>query len=128
MRAVARRESVTHAADVSKVSNVKPATPVSPVRKGFSGLPFFGDLVALSRMLRDPQAKLGMKALALATLIYVVSPIDAFPEAIAPFIAWVDDVGLVLMLRFLLDRRLSPYRYPLFQSRPTLAIEGPPPA
>lgn len=74
-------------------------------------------------MVRDPQAKLGMKALAVAALIYVVSPIDAFPEAIAPFIAWVDDVGLVLMLRFLLDRQLSTYRYPLFESRPLAVHE-----
>jgi uncharacterized membrane protein YkvA (DUF1232 family) len=101
------RQSLTHDAHVSNKS--KP-------RRGFSAIPFFGDLVALFRMVRDREVGFGMKALAAATLIYVVSPIDAFPEALAPFIAWVDDVGLVLMLRALLSDRLTPYRYPLFEA------------
>jgi uncharacterized membrane protein YkvA (DUF1232 family) len=86
-------------------------------RKGFSAVPFLGDLLALSRLLRDGQAGWGPKILALAALIYVVSPVDAFPEALAPAIGWLDDVGLVLALRLLLARRLDPYRYPLFEKK-----------
>ncbi len=55
-----------------------------------------------------------MKAAALFTLLYVVSPVDFFPEAVLPVIAWVDDVGLVLMLRLALERNFAKYRYPLF--------------
>ena len=55
-----------------------------------------------------------MKAVALFTLLYVVSPVDLFPEALLPVIAWVDDLGLVLTLRLALERTFAKYRYPLF--------------
>jgi uncharacterized membrane protein YkvA (DUF1232 family) len=84
--------------------------------RGFSAVPFLGDLLALVRLLRDGRAGWGLKLIALLALVYVVSPIDAFPEAFAPYIAWLDDVGLVLALRLLLARRLEPYRYPLFEA------------
>lgn len=92
--------------------------PSQRSKRGVSAVPFFGDLLALARLVRDPDAKLGWKILAVLTLLYVVSPIDAFPEAVAPLIAWVDDVGLVLALRLLLEKRLAPYRYPLFGAGP----------
>lgn len=94
-------------------------------RKGFSAVPFLGDLLALTRLLRDGQAGWGPKILALAALLYVVSPVDAFPEALAPAIGWLDDVGLVLALRLLLARRLDPYRYPLFEKRPAGQLPAP---
>ncbi|NUO51283.1 MAG: hypothetical protein HOV80_20695 [Polyangiaceae bacterium] len=72
---------------------------LSPPRKrGFSAVPFLGDLLALSRLVRDPDAGWGWKMFAVAVFLYVISPIDAFPEAVAPFI----------------ERRLAKYRYPLF--------------
>lgn len=86
-------------------------------RRGASIIPFFGDLVVLTRVLRDGNAHWAFKTLALATLIYVVSPFDAIPDAL-PIITWIDDVGLVLVLRTLLDRKLTKYRYPLFEKRP----------
>lgn len=89
-----------------------------PKKRGFSAVPFLGDLLALSRLVRDPDAGWGWKMFAVAVFLYVVSPIDAFPEAVAPFIAWVDDVGLVLAVRLLFDRRLAKYRYPLFGVAP----------
>lgn len=55
-----------------------------------------------------------MKAVALFTLLYVVSPVDLFPEAVLPVIAWVDDLGLVLTLRLALESTFAKYRYPLF--------------
>jgi uncharacterized membrane protein YkvA (DUF1232 family) len=84
-------------------------------KRGFSAVPFFGDLVALSRLVRDRKAGWGPKLVAILAIVYVVSPVDAIPELIAPWIAWMDDVGLVLALRLLLSRRLEPYRYPLFE-------------
>ncbi len=91
--------------------------PELPRRRGASALPLFGDLLALWRMLRDPEATWGWKLLALGTLAYVISPVDAFPEALMPLIAWVDDVGLVLAVRVLCHERLARYRYPLFGVR-----------
>jgi uncharacterized membrane protein YkvA (DUF1232 family) len=93
-----------------------------PTRRGMSAVPFLGDLLALTRLLRDGQAGWGPKILALAALIYVVSPVDAFPEALAPAIGWLDDVGLVLALRLLLAKRLDPYRYPLFEKQRVEAL------
>ncbi|NUP09241.1 MAG: DUF1232 domain-containing protein [Polyangiaceae bacterium] len=84
-------------------------------RRGFSVVPFLGDLVVLSRVLRDSRAHWGLKLTALATLLYVVFPLDAVPEALFPVVAWVDDVGLVLAVRFVLNRVLEKYRYPIFE-------------
>jgi uncharacterized membrane protein YkvA (DUF1232 family) len=46
------------------------------------------------RFLRDPAAPKASKVLALLTLAYVVSPVDAIPELIMPFLGWCDDVGV----------------------------------
>ncbi len=81
-------------------------------------MPFLGDLVVLTRLVRDRDAHWGLKLLALATLAYVVSPIDALPELIAPWIAWIDDVGVVLAVRAMIEPKLSKYRYPLFEAPP----------
>jgi len=90
--------------------------------RGFSAVPFLGDLVALSRLLRDGKAGWGLKMVALFALVYVISPIDAFPEAVAPYIAWLDDVGLVLFLRMMMSRKLGPHRTPLFESPAPVAL------
>jgi uncharacterized membrane protein YkvA (DUF1232 family) len=90
-----------------------------PARRGFSAVPVLGDFVALARLLRDRRAPWAPKIVALLALAYVISPADAIPEAIAPMIGWLDDVGLLLALRLFLDGRLSKYRYPLFEPAPT---------
>lgn len=46
------------------------------------------------RFLRDPAAPKASKVLALLTLAYVVSPIDAIPELLMPLLGWCDDVGV----------------------------------
>lgn len=48
----------------------------------------------LWRFLRDPAAPWGSKLLALLTLVYVVSPIDAIPDFVVPILGWLDDVGV----------------------------------
>lgn len=77
-------------------------------------MPFLGDLVVFVRLLRDREAHWGLKLVSLFTLIYVIAPIDAIPESVAPIIGYIDDLGLVLAVRFLLERPLARYRYPLF--------------
>jgi uncharacterized membrane protein YkvA (DUF1232 family) len=94
-----------------------PAPSKSPSR-GFSIVPFFGDLLVMWRLLRDGEAGLGLKVVSLLTLLYVISPIDAIPEALVPLVAWVDDVGLVLAVRLALHSKLGRYRYPLFEAAP----------
>lgn len=91
---------------------------ISKPKRGFSALPFLGDLVVFWRLLWDREAHWGLKLVAFATLAYVVSPVDAFPEAVAPLVGYIDDLGLVIAIRLLLERPLSKYRYPLFAKRP----------
>ncbi|HTJ81350.1 MAG TPA: DUF1232 domain-containing protein [Polyangiaceae bacterium] len=93
-------------------------------RRGFSAVPFFGDLVVFTRLIRDKEAHWGLKVLALATLAYVISPIDALPEAVMPMIAWIDDVGLVFAVRAAIDSKLAKYRYPLFEKPPAAVLSA----
>lgn len=84
-------------------------------RRGFTIIPFFGDLVAMVRLLMDPKSATWAKVLVVAAIAYVVFPADAVPD-VAPILGWLDDVGAVLILRLILSNRLDPYRYPLFGS------------
>lgn len=80
-----------------------------------SVVPFFGDLLAMTRLVRDGEAHLGLKIVSVLAILYVVLPIDAVPEAVLPVVGWIDDVGLIVALRMMLDRPLARYRYPLFE-------------
>ncbi|MBK6513089.1 MAG: DUF1232 domain-containing protein [Polyangiaceae bacterium] len=99
--------------------------PVVKRRRGFSVVPFFGDLVVFSRVLRDGRAHWGMKLVAVATLLYVIFPVDLVPEAFLPIIAWLDDIGLVLAVRLALNKALEIYRYPLFEPAPVRKEDRP---
>lgn len=85
-------------------------------RRGFSAVPVLGDFLALSRLVRDASQPAWLKVFIAIALVYVVSPVDAMPELVAPLVGWLDDLGLLLALRVGLSRRLEPYRYPLFGS------------
>ena len=85
-------------------------------RRGITLVPFVGDLVAMTRLLRDRGAPLWAKLFTVASFLYVVMPFDLSPD-IAPIIGWLDDVGLVVVLRLLMYRQVEPYRYPLFAKR-----------
>lgn len=86
-------------------------------RRGLTIVPFIGDLLAMSRLLWDRSASLWAKLLVVAAMIYVVVPTDAVPDVV-PFVGWLDDVGLVVLLRLLMYRQIAKYRYPLFGSPP----------
>ncbi len=49
---------------------------------------------AVWRFLRDPKAPVASKLLAVFTVIYVASPIDAIPDWLVPVLGWCDDVGV----------------------------------
>jgi uncharacterized membrane protein YkvA (DUF1232 family) len=85
-------------------------------RRGFSAVPVFGDFLALARLVRDAAQPAWLKVFVAIALVYVVSPVDAMPEFVAPLVGWLDDLGLLLVLRVGLSRRLEPYRYPLLGS------------
>ena len=86
-------------------------------RRGITIVPFIGDLVAMTRLLRSRESKWWAKLLAVAAIVYVICPVDLVPD-VAPVVGWLDDVGVVLFVRILLWRALTPYRYPLFEKPP----------
>jgi uncharacterized membrane protein YkvA (DUF1232 family) len=86
-------------------------------QRGLTIVPFIGDLLAMSRLLWDRRASIGAKLLVLAAMIYVVVPTDAVPDVV-PLLGFLDDVGVVVLLRLLMYRQLAKYRYPLFGSPP----------
>jgi len=48
------------------------------------------------RLLREPEVPVWVKALPLAALIYLVSPIDIIPDVL-PFVGEIDDLAVVLL-------------------------------
>lgn len=55
--------------------------------------------------LRDPTTPHSARLVALLALLYVLSPLDAVPERLVPFVGWLDDVGAAtLALRWLASK------------------------
>ncbi len=52
---------------------------------------------AFVRFLRDREAPLFPRLLALFAVLYVILPFDAIPDAI-PILGWLDDVGVVALM------------------------------
>jgi uncharacterized membrane protein YkvA (DUF1232 family) len=53
------------------------------------------------RLMGDERVPLWQKAIPVATLAYIISPIDILPDVI-PFVGQIDDIGLLLAsMRFL---------------------------
>lgn len=69
-----------------------------------------GWTTAMWRYLRDREASIFGKLLALFAVAYVVMPVDLIPDV--PFIGWLDDIGVVTLVGAWLTRRISEYRDP----------------
>lgn len=69
-----------------------------------------GWTTALWRYLRDGNASIFGKLLALFAVAYVIMPLDLIPDV--PFIGWLDDIGVVALASAWLTRRISEYRRP----------------
>jgi uncharacterized membrane protein YkvA (DUF1232 family) len=85
-------------ADIEKVKR-KPARRVKSEAKGRmrNFLMFLPNMVVLlGRLLKDARVPSAEKALFLAAIIYVVSPIDLIPD-LFPFIGQVDDLYVVAL-------------------------------
>lgn len=83
----------------------------SKIKEGLMLIPNYVKL--LYRLIRDSRVKAVEKATLIATLAYVISPLDFLPDTI-PFIGQIDDVLLVALIlqRFMnsIDRHLL-YEY-----------------
>jgi uncharacterized membrane protein YkvA (DUF1232 family) len=117
------RASARAAALLSDPSD--PREQTSPARRGgISKVPVLGDIVATGRLLRDRDAALWAKLLVAVAVAYVIFPLDAVPD-LAPIVGWLDDAGVLVVLRVLLHNKLGAYRYPLNEPPPRLAPEAP---
>ena len=63
---------------------------------------------AFVRFLRDKQAPLLPRLLALFAVLYVIMPFDAIPDAI-PIVGWLDDVGVIALVLAWTAKRVSEY-------------------
>ena len=85
-------------ADIAKLKT-KPARRVKTEAKGRmrNFLMFLPNMVTLlGRMLKDARVPTAEKALFLAAIVYVISPIDLIPD-LFPFIGQVDDIYVVAL-------------------------------
>jgi uncharacterized membrane protein YkvA (DUF1232 family) len=65
-------------------------------------------MTAFWRYLRDREASIFGKLLAVFAVAYVVMPVDLIPDV--PFIGWLDDIGVVSLVGWWLTRRIAQYR------------------
>ena len=83
-----------------------------------------GWVPAFWRYLRDHEASIFGKLLAVFAVAYVVMPIDLIPDV--PFIGWLDDIGVVALVGAWLTRRISEYREPLLPTPSRRAFSAAP--
>lgn len=69
---------------------------------------FAKDIKALYYYMKDPFIGWHRKAIVVAGLIYFLVPLDAIPD-FAPFIGFLDDLGIITSLLKFLGKELVPY-------------------
>jgi uncharacterized membrane protein YkvA (DUF1232 family) len=69
---------------------------------------FAKDLFALYNYMKDPFVSWHRKAIVVMGLVYFISPIDTIPD-IAPFIGYLDDLGVITAVIKFLGSELIPY-------------------
>ncbi|HEY9701994.1 MAG TPA: YkvA family protein [Allocoleopsis sp.] len=75
----------------------------------------------LQKMMQDNEVSWQSKALAIATLLYLVSPIDAIPDII-PFAGFTDDIALIIAVVASFGKALD--KYMLKQAENPPEIQG----
>jgi uncharacterized membrane protein YkvA (DUF1232 family) len=63
---------------------------------------------AFVRFLRDREAPLLPRLLALFAVLYVILPFDAIPDVI-PIVGWLDDVGVIALVVAWTAKRVTQY-------------------
>lgn len=80
----------------------------SKVQRVGQKISFAKDIMALYSYMKDPFVSWHRKAIVVMGLIYFISPIDTIPD-IAPFIGYLDDLGVVAAVVKFLGSELIPY-------------------
>jgi len=80
----------------------------SKVQRVGKKISFAKDIIALYNYMKDPFISWHRKAIVVMGLIYFISPIDTIPD-IAPFIGYLDDLGVITALIKYLGSELIPY-------------------
>ena len=88
---------------------MQPPPRVSRATRIAAGRDKLGRLAALARFFRDKDAPLSGKLFVIATIVYVICPIDFIPD-VAPVIGWLDDLGLAGAALVYLSRVTEKYR------------------
>jgi uncharacterized membrane protein YkvA (DUF1232 family) len=65
-------------------------------------------VILLWKLIKDPKAAWGSKAIAIGALLYVISPIDAIPDFI-PILGLTDDAGVIAIAVASLGAALKEY-------------------
>lgn len=66
------------------------------------------DIKTIYRYLTDAKTDWKPKALALFTLLYIVSPVDAIPDI--PIFGWIDDATIAGLAWWYLSRKAARYK------------------
>lgn len=69
---------------------------------------FAKDIIALFNYMMDPFVTWHRKAIVIIGLIYFIAPIDTIPD-LAPFIGYLDDLGVITAMLKYLGSELIPY-------------------
>ena len=78
--------------------------------RGIGGkLSMLGRLRLFPRYLRDSAVPFWRKGVMLLLAAYILSPIDAIPEIILPFVGWLDDLGVLGILLTWFYREMGNY-------------------
>lgn len=81
-----------------------------PVARGQKGiLAMLAHPRGIWRFLRDPEAPRSAKVVAALALVYLISPVDAVPELIAPLVGWLDDIGTTALALTWLASKAATY-------------------
>ncbi len=75
---------------------------------------FAKDIIALFNYMKDPFVSWHRKAIVIIGLIYFISPIDTIPD-LAPFIGYLDDLGVITAMLKFLGSELIPYYKPKYR-------------
>jgi uncharacterized membrane protein YkvA (DUF1232 family) len=95
-------------ADYKEKSNYVEENLWSKVQRVGKKISFAKDIMALYSYMKDPFVSWHRKAIVIMGLVYFISPIDAIPD-IAPFIGYLDDLGVVTAMVKFLGSELIPY-------------------
>ena len=80
----------------------------SKVQRIGKKISFAKDVMALYNYMKDPSVSWHRKAIVVMGLVYFISPIDTIPD-IAPFIGYLDDLGVITAVIKFLGSELIPY-------------------